>query len=120
MINKEYRKAALRTYGESCELCGHRTSLEVHHIDYQEHQKMENELRTMVKLNADNRDYLNQLEEAKKQGYDYFDKKISQLSKNDDTVNTSVLCGNCHSLCHLIDYGKNILKALKPRIKGGR
>lgn len=112
MINKNYREAALKTYGESCELCGHRTSLEVHHIDYLEHQVMENKIRLSIKQNA-----TNQTEQLKQQarqlGYDeFFD---GQLAKNDSTLNLSVLCGNCHSQCHLIDYGKNLLKALKSR-----
>jgi predicted restriction endonuclease len=50
MINKYYRKAALEKYGEACEICGHRTSLEVHHIDYQEHQAVEDELKKSQKL----------------------------------------------------------------------
>lgn len=112
MINKNYRESALKTYGESCELCGHRTSLEVHHIDYLEHQAMENKLRNAKRADGN----LTALTvEAKEQGYDEYYHTKGQLSKNDSTLNLSVLCGNCHSLCHLIDYGKNILKALKPR-----
>jgi predicted HNH restriction endonuclease len=107
MINKNYREAALKTYGEACELCGHRTSLEIHHINYQEHQEVEDELRYYpTETNINN---------AKEQGFDYYNPKTKQLSKDDSTTNLSVLCGNCHSLCHLIDYGKNILKALKER-----
>jgi ribosomal protein L44E len=116
VINKEYRKAALTKYGEQCELCGHRTSLEVHHIDYQEHQAMEDNLRNMNRdMNKDGKVYLNLLNQAKYSGYDMFDTKTNQLTKNDDTRNTSVLCGNCHSLIHLMDVGKLLLKALKPR-----
>jgi hypothetical protein len=114
MIDKNYRRSALRVYGEACEICGHRSSLEVHHIDYNEHQAIEDELRQAAKYKYDLEPYL---KKAKNNGYDEF--KNNSLSKNDDTENTSVLCGNCHSLCHLIDYGKNILRALKPRIKGG-
>jgi hypothetical protein len=112
MIDKNYRKSALKTYGESCELCGHRTSLEVHHIDYQEHQAMEDELRKAKRADGN----LTALVlKAKEQGYDEYYHTIGQLSKNDSTLNTSVLCGNCHSLCHLVDYGKKLLKALKAR-----
>jgi hypothetical protein len=108
MINKKYRDAALEQYGESCEICGHLTSLEVHHIDYQEHQVMENKLRASKKGDPI---FL----AAEGLGYDEYNFNTKQLSKNDDTKNLSVLCGNCHSLCHLIDYGKNILNAIKPR-----
>jgi hypothetical protein len=113
MINKSYRQSALVTYGESCELCGHRTSLEVHHIDYKEHQEIEDLLRYQLKY--DTMTFRETMDEAKKLGYDVFNSGDKQLSKNDDTKNLSVLCGNCHSLCHLIDYGKNLLKALKSR-----
>jgi hypothetical protein len=114
MIDKNYRKSALRTYGEACEICGHRTSLEIHHIDYQEHQRWEDKLKRMEK---DGLPLTTTLEMAKVQGYDEY--KNGQLSKNDDTGNTSVLCGNCHSFLHLVDYGKLLLNAIKPRIKGG-
>jgi hypothetical protein len=120
MIDKNYRKSALRTYGEACEICGHRSSLEVHHIDYQEHQLMENTIRNMnMDMNKDGKVYLNLLNQAKEYGWDEFNPKLGQLTKNDSTENTSVLCGNCHSFLHLVDYGKKLLNAIKPRIKGG-
>jgi predicted HNH restriction endonuclease len=114
VIDKNYRKSALRTYGEACEICGHRTSLEIHHIDYQEHQKIENKLKDLYRM--DGMGFSKLMEEAKKQGYDEF--RNGQLSKNDDTGNLAVLCGNCHSFLHLVDYGKLLLNAIKPRIKG--
>jgi hypothetical protein len=111
MIDKNYRKSALRTYGEACEICGHRTSLEVHHIDYQEHQEIEDRIK---------KEPLPQfINEAIGKGYNEWNPVTKQLSKNDDTANTSVLCGNCHSFLHLVDYGKKLLNAIKPRIKGG-
>ncbi|MEH7116117.1 hypothetical protein V7128_01660 [Neobacillus vireti] len=113
MINKYYRKAALEKYGEACEICGHRTSLEVHHIDYQEHQAIEDELKKLQKLGTLTND---RLQFAKDNGYDLYDVATRQLSKNDDTKNTSVLCGNCHSLVHTMDVGKKLLKAIKERI----
>jgi hypothetical protein len=111
MINKNYREAALKTYGEACELCGHRASLEIHHINYQEHQHCEDNIRQAEKTKSTMFNvYLNH---AKEEGF--LEYKNGQLAKDDSTTNLSVLCGNCHSLCHLIDYGKNILKALKER-----
>jgi arginyl-tRNA--protein-N-Asp/Glu arginylyltransferase len=118
MIDKNYRKSALRTYGEACEICGHRTSLEVHHIDYQEHQAAEDEIKKAVK-EKDTATFFTLVQDAKTKGYDMFDSVTNQLHKNDDTANTSVLCGNCHSFLHLVDYGKKLLNAIKPRIKGG-
>ena len=104
MINKHYRESALETYGEVCEICGHKTSLEVHHIDYQEQWEMEKKVRDNNSL----------VSEAKKLGYLEF--KRNQLSKNDSTKNLAVLCGNCHGLMHTLDVGKKLLKALKERI----
>lgn len=110
MINKEYRKSALIQYGESCELCGHRTSLEVHHINYQEQQEIERKIRE-----ADRKALAigGLIEIAKSMGFDEY--KNGQLSKDDNTKNLSVLCGNCHSFVHLIDMGLKLLRALKPR-----
>jgi hypothetical protein len=120
MIDKNYRKSALRTYGEACEICGHRTSLEVHHIDYQEHQAVEDEMRRLHKIPTLSLDEFDkEIKKVQDLGYDYFDQKTGQLTKNDSTENTSVLCGNCHSFLHLVDYGKKLLNAIKPRIKGG-
>lgn len=112
MINKNYRDSALEKYGHQCELCGH-TMVEVHHIDYQEHQQFEDLLRHQLKYDA--MEFSRTMEKAKQAGYDIFDSGSRQLSKNDDTKNLSVLCANCHGLCHLIDYGKKLLKALKQR-----
>lgn len=113
VINKNYRDVALTVYGKSCELCGHRISLEVHHIDYKEHQQFEDTLRYQLKY--DTMAFSKTMAEAKKSGYDIFNSNDKQLSKNDDSENLSVLCGNCHSLCHIIDYGKNLLNAIPPR-----
>lgn len=112
MINKDYRNSALNTYGDSCELCGHRTSLEVHHINYQEQWDIERKIRSAEKKSQLN--LVNELiDTAKSMGFDEY--KDGQLSKDDSTTNLSVLCGNCHSLVHLIDVGLKLLRALKPR-----
>jgi predicted HNH restriction endonuclease len=112
MINKHYRENALKTYGDACEICGRRTGLEVHHIDYQEQWEMESKIRLASKKNwSVSGPAL--LETARKLGYDTFE--FNQLSKNDDTKNLSVLCGNCHSLIHTLDSGKKLLKAIKER-----
>jgi hypothetical protein len=111
MIDKHYRENALKTYGESCEICGHRTSLEVHHINYQEQQQMEQMLRFAYKYKDPQ--YKEMLSEAKSKGFVEFNN--NQLAKDDSTTNLSVLCGNCHSLIHTIDVGMKLLKAIKPR-----
>lgn len=107
MINKGYREAAIETYGEACEICGHR-SVEVHHIDYQEQWAMEARLRK-----AKTSELGRLIDQAKKLGYDHWDGK--QLSKNDSTLNLSCLCGNCHSFVHKIDAGKKLLQAIPQR-----
>lgn len=106
MINKNYRDAALKIYGEACEICGHKTALEVHHINYKEHQEIENRLRK-IPFNE------SLILEAKNMGFDEWHK--NQLSKDDNTKNLAVLCGNCHSLIHGMDVGLRLLKILKPR-----
>lgn len=113
MINKNYRDVALTVYGNSCELCGLRMSLEVHHIDYKEHQQFEDLLRHQLKY--DTMGFSKTMTEAKKLGYDIFDSNSRQLTKNDDPKNLSVLCSNCHWLCHAVDYGKSLLKVIPPR-----
>lgn len=111
MINKEYRKAALKTYGDSCEICGHRTSLEIHHIDYQEQNAAEVEIRMADRKKSSLVPEL--LKTARENGWIAW--TGGQLSKNDSTLNLSVLCGNCHGLMHCMDVGKKLLKAIKPR-----
>jgi hypothetical protein len=118
MIDKNYHDHALETYGETCEICGYRVNLEVHHINYQEHQEIENRIRTAYnhRTVGDNQSiFLSLLDGAKKLGWDIFDAKTFQLSKDDSTNNLAVLCGNCHSLVHKVDMGKLLLKALKTR-----
>lgn len=110
MIDRNYRETALATYGESCEVCGHRTSLEVHHINYQEQQAIERQIREADKKGIS---IAPLIEKAKAMGFDEY--KGGQLAKDDSTKNTCVLCGNCHSFVHLIDMGLKLLRALKPR-----
>lgn len=110
MINKQYREAAIEEYGHQCEICGYTAIVEVHHIDYQEHQEIENKIRK-----SKYSELPQLLVQAKNMGYDEWDSRARQLSKNDSTINTSVLCGNCHGYVHLIDMGKALLKALSTR-----
>jgi hypothetical protein len=114
MIDKQYRQSALAIYGESCEICGHRTSLEVHHINYQEHQELEDTLRYQQKNNLLT-EFAKTLFEAKAMNFDEWNPKTNQLSKDDATKNLSVLCGNCHGLVHIINMGMKMTRAIKPR-----
>ena len=113
MISKEYRENALEVYGEACEICGHRASVEVHHINYQEHQTIENEIRKAFRLKWDTYPVL--VEKARKQGFELFYEHSHQLAKDDDTKNLAVLCGNCHTLIHKLDAGMKIHNVLKER-----
>lgn len=105
----EYRERGLNTYGNKCEICGFGL-VEVHHLDYQEHQEVEDQLRKAVRKNQDITELL---EEARKKGYLFWDGR--QLEKDNRSTNLSVLCGNCHTLVHRIDCGLKLLKALPPR-----
>jgi len=108
-MTPEYRERGLNTYGNKCEICGYGL-VEVHHLDYQEHQEVEDRLRKAVKKNEDITELL---AEARKKGYLFWDGR--QLEKDNRSTNLSVLCGNCHTLVHRIDCGLKLLKALPPR-----
>ena len=104
-----YRQDALTTYGNKCEICAN-SIVEVHHIDYQEHQELEDTIRY---LNKNNNDISETIKEAKNSGYLFWDGY--QLSKDDRTTNLSVLCCNCHTLIHRINVGKKLLRVLSKR-----
>lgn len=105
-----YRTTGVTTYGTRCEICGH-GAVEVHHIDYQEHQQMEDLLRYAEKYNQP---ISSLLEEAKSKGYLYW--LNGQLSKDDRSTNLSCLCPNCHTLIHTMDVGKKLLRAIPKRV----
>lgn len=108
----DYRDVGLETYGNRCEICGYAAIVEVHHTHYQEHQDLEDQIRKDFKAG---KDISSLLEEAKAQGWTYFDKKTQQLDKGNLPKLLSVLCGNCHSLVHKMDVGLKLLKALPER-----
>jgi predicted HNH restriction endonuclease len=108
-MGKDYRQAGIETYGDRCELCQF-SLVEVHHIDYQEHQELENRIRATVKAK---KDITSLLIEAVEKGY--LEWKNNQLEKDNRSTNLAVLCGNCHTLIHRIDCGKKLLGALRPR-----
>ena len=110
MINPNYHDSAISVYGEACEICGRKINLEVHHIDYQEHQAIEDKMR-----DAKPEELAALIAQAKTLGYDEWNPKTKQLTKNDSTLNTSVLCRNDHNYVHLLDCGKLLLNALPPR-----
>jgi hypothetical protein len=105
----DYRQLGIETYGARCEIC-HFGIVEVHHINYQEHQEMENRLRAAVKKG---KDISQLLLEAYKQGFREWDGH--QLSKDNRSTALSVLCPNCHTLIHRMDIGMKLLGALTPR-----
>lgn len=108
-----YSTVAKKVYGEKCELCGWgKATADVHHIDYQEHQEMENDMREALK-NEDNELFNHLQAAALMEGYGLFDR--NQLPKNDNPGNLAVLCPNCHRELHFFDYGKEVLRALPPR-----
>lgn len=108
-MSTDYREAGILTYGDRCELCGY-SIIEVHHLNYQEHQKMENKIREAFKAG---KDITGLLQEAAKQGFLQWDGY--QLEKDNRSTSLSVLCPNCHTLIHRIDCGMKLLGALTPR-----
>lgn len=105
----KYRRLGLETYGDKCEICGF-SIVEVHHIDYQEHQEVEDYIRYLSK---NNHDVSKLVEEAKELGYLNWDGH--QLSKDDRSENLAVLCPNCHRFIHRLNVGKKILRVLDKR-----
>lgn len=114
---QSYTKDAREVYGESCEFIGcgwNAETCDTHHIDYQEHQALENEMRKALK-DEDNT-YLASLQaQAFARNYGEFNTKTRQLPKNDSTVNLSILCPNHHRYVHGKDLGMRILDYIPVR-----
>jgi hypothetical protein len=94
-MKKDYTEIGHETYGTKCEWVGcewDAATTDVHHINYQQHQKLEDLLRTQ-KNNS------------------HF-----QLAKDDDSKNLAVLCPNHHRYTHSKDIGLKILQFLPERI----
>jgi hypothetical protein len=110
-----YSTVAKKVYGNKCELCGWgKATPDVHHIDYQEHWSFEKDLRKF----HDNKemDKFNELQKmALMSGYSMYNTDTRQLPKNDNPINLSVLCPNCHREVHHFDLGIKLLKSLPPR-----
>jgi hypothetical protein len=115
MIDKHYHDSAINKYGKRCEICGFAVGLEVHHLNYQEHQDIEDQIRK-AERSKDHEEMIALLNKAKAMGFVEYDSKTGQLAKDDSTRNLSVLCANHHNFVHITDMGLKILKALPPRV----
>lgn len=112
-----YSENAKAAYGVTCEWIGCGWNMgwcDVHHLNYQEHQALEDQMRACVKKNDMNT--LDALQaRALTQGYGYFNFKERQLPKKDGIENLSVLCPNHHRYIHTIDLGLKALIYLPER-----
>lgn len=108
-MTKSYRDIGIETYGDRCEICGYGI-VEVHHIDYQRHQLMENALRASTKRGEDISLIL-----GNAHGMGFLEWDGHQLSKDDRTTNLSVLCPSCHTLMHTLDASIKLLRAIPKR-----
>ena len=104
-------------YGNACEFdeCNwNDATCDVHHINYQEQQAIEEKIREYKKDNK-----LEEKEKlivvAKKRGFLDYDEKTNQLSKDDRASNLCVLCPNHHRYVHYVDMGKDVLTRIKER-----
>jgi predicted metalloendopeptidase len=113
MIDKHYHDSAINKYGKRCEICGFAVGLEVHHLNYQEHQAIEDQIRK-AERSGDHEEMIALINKAKAMGFDEY--VNFQLAKDDSTRNLSVVCANHHNFIHITDMGLKILKALPPRV----
>lgn len=114
---KSYRDIGILVYGDKCEFdgCGWNAApCDVHHINYQEQQKFEKELKKHLMYNSTDR-FAQVLAEAVSKGFLSYDTKTGQLSKDDRSINLAVLCPNHHRYVHHVDLGMDILKHIPPR-----
>jgi hypothetical protein len=95
---QSYQEIAYKHYGTACEFivngqpCGwEEASCDIHHIDYQEHQAKEDEMRRML------------------------GDASYQMGKNNDKKNLCVICPNHHRLTHHKDLGLGVLHHLPSR-----
>jgi hypothetical protein len=114
-----YAEKAKETYGTACEWIGcgwNQGTCDTHHIDYQEHQEIEDALRFFLRKN-NIESFLAFEKEAVEKGYGRFDKEDNQLSKNDAKENLAVLCPNHHRYVHTNDLGMKLLWYIPKRIE---
>lgn len=118
IMARGYSKAGREAYGEACEFigCGWDAAIcDVHHINYQEQQMVENGIREALQSGSKN--MLEFYENRRKElGFGPFNKNTNQLPKDDGVKNLSVLCPNHHRYVHTVDMGMDILKYIPKRI----
>jgi hypothetical protein len=114
-----YAEKAKAMYGDKCEWfgCGwDQGTCDVHHMNYGNHQDMENHLRAYFIMNDMKSFDLMQVV-ATSMGCGLFNFKTRQLPKDDRTQNTVVLCPNHHRFVHTIDLKMNIVSYIPKRKK---
>lgn len=112
-----YRTRAFAAYGTACEWIGcgwNQGTCDVHHINYQEHERYETAIRDAFRVG---KTYIAEqlIQEAKTLGFLKYDRKLHQLSKDDRLQNLAVLCPNHHRFVHTKDLGLEILHYIPER-----
>jgi hypothetical protein len=114
---KDYSEIGKRKYGEKCEWkdCGwNEATCDVHHINYEFQQKLEEKIRDAYKQKKSNL-FMELIQVAHDSGFRSFDKKTLQLGKCDMTHNLAVLCPNHHRYVHQKNISMDILKQIPKR-----
>lgn len=112
-----YKQTGHETYGTKCEWegCGwDEAGCDVHHISYQEHNRLESKMRAAIGQ-GDMEKFARLCAEARKQGFMEYKRMARQLDKDDRSTNLTVLCPNHHRLVHVQDMGLDVLKRIPPR-----
>jgi hypothetical protein len=114
-----YSQDGKAAYGHKCEFIGcgwDAATCDVHHINYREHQMVEDGLREAYKTGSANmiEFYENRRLEH---GFREYNRNTRQLPKDDRVQNLSVLCPNHHRYLHDIDMGMDILQYIPKRIR---
>lgn len=112
-----YSEKGKKTYGIGCEFddCGWDVCCDVHHVNYQEIEVLENAYQDAMHLKLfEKMDHLTHL--AFEKGFGTFDLR-GNLKKDDRVQNLMVVCPNHHRYIHHYDLGLLALKHVKKRIR---
>lgn len=112
-----YSETARHTYGNKCEWIGcgwNADTCDVHHINYQEQQTLEDALRLAYR--TANMSMIALYEKRREEmGFKSYNIRTGQLPKDDDSKNLAVLCPNHHRYLHGKDLGMEVLKYIPAR-----
>jgi hypothetical protein len=114
-----YSRDGKNAYGELCEWIGcgwNQATCDTHHIDYEVHQEIENNIRAYYMMEDDEHfEYM--LDLARRLGYGEYNQKTRQLPKNDSISNLAILCPNHHRYVHHHNLSMDLLEYIPRRKK---